>query len=208
MLPAEEADLRQALLASGLKLPVESRGVRKGRLAYKEDGEMKQRNLFAAAVCVLLLGALLLIGQQASALSSSVSYGDAEGPMALAGSPVPVNVAQNRLAYCSSIENTCSLCWYAVDGNPATRWSSQFEDPQWIYVDLGGPTRIDRVILRWETAYAQAYQIQVSDNAVTWTRVYSTSDGDGGVDDLVVTGTGRYVRTVKPSITRTHLVVK
>ena len=79
---------------------------------------MKTTRLVSLAIgLLLLLGALLLIGQQASALSSSVSYGDAEGPMALAGSPVPVNVAQNRLAYCSSIENTCScvgMRWMAT----------------------------------------------------------------------------------------------
>ncbi len=147
----------------------------------------------SAASCLLFLGELLLIGQ-ASALSASVSYDGAEGVTARSGSFVPVNVSQNRPTYCSSIENTCTLCWDAVDGKPTTRWSSQFSDPQWITIDLGAPTRIDRVILRWETAFARAYQIQVSNDVVAWTTVHSTSDGDGGVDDLVVTGSGRYVR--------------
>ena len=79
-------------------------------------------------------------------------------------------------------------------GISTTRWSSQFSDPQWIYVDLGAPTHIERVILRWETAYAQAYQIQTSNDTVTWTDIYSTTTGDGGVDDLTVSGAGRYVR--------------
>ncbi|MET7395970.1 discoidin domain-containing protein, partial [Dactylosporangium sp. NPDC005572] len=42
--------------------------------------------------------------------------------------------------------------------------------------------------------YGRAYQIQTSPDNSTWTTVYSTTTGDGGVDDLNVTGTGRYVR--------------
>ena len=49
------------------------------------------------------------------------------------------------------------------------------------------------MILHWETA-GQAYQIQVSDDALHWTDIYSTSGGDGAVDNLDVSGVGRYVR--------------
>ena len=56
------------------------------------------------------------------------------------------------------------------------------------------PYDLNRVRLNWETAYGRAYQIQISPNNATWTTVYSTTTGDGGVDDLTVTGTGRYVR--------------
>ena len=57
------------------------------------------------------------------------------------------------------------------------------------------PSRsISRVRLNWEAAFARAYQIQISPDNATWTTVYSTTTGDGGVDDVTVTGTGRYVR--------------
>src|SRR5208282_6792641 len=83
----------------------------------------------------------------------------------------------------------------AVDGSLSTRWSSAFSDPQWIYVDLGADYNINEVVLNWETAYAQAYQIQVSNDAVNLTTIYSTTTGNGGVDDLTgLSGTGRYVR--------------
>ena len=75
---------------------------------------------------LLVLGASHLIGQQAFALNSFVLYDSATGAVAPARPPGPVNVARNRPVSCSSIENTCALCWNAVDGNPATRWSSQF----------------------------------------------------------------------------------
>jgi beta-glucosidase-like glycosyl hydrolase len=82
----------------------------------------------------------------------------------------------------------------AVDGRTTTRWSSQFSDPQWIYVDLGGPATISRVVLNWEAAYATGYHIDVSNDATTWTAIYTTTTGKGGVEDLAIGGTGRYVR--------------
>lgn len=83
----------------------------------------------------------------------------------------------------------------AVDGDPNTRWSAGFTDPSWIQVDLGSRVPVSRVVIRWEAAYAKAYQIQVSNDAVTWTTIFSTTAGDGGIDDLGdLAGAGRYVR--------------
>jgi hexosaminidase len=83
----------------------------------------------------------------------------------------------------------------ATDGSYTTRWSSAYTDPSWIRVDLGARTSINRVVLRWEAAYGRGYTIQVSDDAVTWTTIYTTTTGDGGTDDLTgLAGTGRYVR--------------
>jgi cytochrome c len=48
--------------------------------------------------------------------------------------------------------------------------------------------------LNWETAYGKAYQIQMSSDSTNWTTVYSTATGNGGMDDLYVSGIGRYVR--------------
>ena len=82
----------------------------------------------------------------------------------------------------------------AVDGNPATRWASSFSDPQWITIDLGAPAEITRVRLGWEAAYATEYAIEVSSDQSSWTTAKSVTDGDGGIDDLDVSATGRYVR--------------
>jgi len=82
----------------------------------------------------------------------------------------------------------------ALDGRTNTRWSSQFSDPQWIQVDLGGTATINRVVLNWETAFGRGYRIEVSPNGTTWTTIYSTTTGPGGIENLTVTGTGRYVR--------------
>ncbi|MBO4270404.1 discoidin domain-containing protein [Microbispora triticiradicis] len=104
------------------------------------------------------------------------------------------DAAQGRPATASSAENAATPASAAVDGNSATRWSSAFGDPQWLQVDLGSVKTICRVVLTWEAAYATAFRIQVSDNASTWTDVYSTTTGTGGTQTLNVTGSGRYVR--------------
>jgi type 1 glutamine amidotransferase len=107
----------------------------------------------------------------------------------------PTLLSRNRPTAVSSVETGSShVGANAVDGNGATRWGSTYADPQWISVDLGSNRAISRVRLTWEAAYARSYQIQFSTNNTTWTNVYSTTTGDGGVDDVAVSGTARYVR--------------
>jgi beta-glucanase (GH16 family) len=114
----------------------------------------------------------------------------AAGPAAAAGTLL----SQNRPVTASSSESVAFPPSAAVDGNAGTRWSSQFSDPQWIQVDLGTRATIDEVRLNWETAFARAFAVQVSDNATTWTTVFSTASGPGGAQVLPVTGAGRFVR--------------
>jgi len=105
------------------------------------------------------------------------------------------NLALNKPAASSSNENASLTPNLAVDGNTGTRWSSAFSDPQWTRIDLGATHTINRVVLRWEAAYGKSYQIQTSPDAITWTTIYSTTTGDGGVDDLTgLSGSGRYIR--------------
>ena len=107
----------------------------------------------------------------------------------------PVNLALNKLAVASSIEKSTLPAAAAFDGNTTTRWSSAFSDPQWIYVDLGANYTVNRVKLTWERAYAKAFKIQASNDAVTWVDIYSTATGSGGIQDLTVTQTtARYIR--------------
>ena len=61
-------------------------------------------------------------------------------------------------------------------------------------MDLGKSTSISHVTLAWEEAYARSYQLQVSDDAKTWTTVYSTNSGKGGYEVDYVSARGRYVR--------------
>lgn len=107
------------------------------------------------------------------------------------------NLALNKPATASSVENASLTADKAVDGNTTTRWANvqPWTTPGWIYVDLGATYSINRVLLNWETAFANGYQVQVSDNASAWTTIFTTSTGNGGIDDLTgLSGTGRYVR--------------
>src|SRR5258706_5084993 len=110
------------------------------------------------------------------------------------GSQTGSNIAQGRPTTASSAENATLGAANATDGSAGTRWSSAFSDPQWIQVDLGQSYRINHVTLTWEAAFGRAYQLQTSADGATWTTIYSTTTGDGGTDDLAVTGTGRYLR--------------
>ncbi|MFC8350056.1 discoidin domain-containing protein [Streptomyces sp. NPDC057280] len=104
-----------------------------------------------------------------------------------------VLLSQGKSATASSAEGVFTA-GAAVDGDLGTRWSSGFSDPQWIQIDLGASSQITRVALNWETAYAKAFRIELSNNAQDWTTVHQTAAGTGGAQSITVSGTGRYVR--------------
>jgi hypothetical protein len=104
------------------------------------------------------------------------------------------NVALHAPATASSLESSAYPASNATDGNTGTRWSSAFSDPQWLEVDLGSAQSICGVTVQWETAYATAFQIQVSADNSSWTTIYSTTTGTGGTQNLTVSGSGRYIR--------------
>ncbi len=104
------------------------------------------------------------------------------------------NVALNHPASASSTENASFPASNAFDGNTGTRWSSAFSDPQWLEVDLGSSQAICKVTLNWETAFANAFQIQTSPDGTNWTSIFSTTTGTGGIQTLNVSGTGRFIR--------------
>jgi hypothetical protein len=103
-------------------------------------------------------------------------------------------LSQGHPAVASSTENASFPAANAVDGNTATRWSSAFSDPQWIYVDLGATHTVNKVVLNWEAAYGKAFQLQSSNDGTNWTTFYTTTTGTGGVQTLNVSASGRYIR--------------
>ncbi|MFJ4674276.1 family 20 glycosylhydrolase, partial [Kitasatospora purpeofusca] len=111
------------------------------------------------------------------------------------GTGDPGNLARNRPTTASSTETADFPAASATDGDGGTRWSSAYADPQWLQVDLGSTQAVNRVVLRWETAYGRAFRIELSDDGVTWRTVRSVTAGTGGVQDLTgLTGSGRYLR--------------
>jgi len=102
--------------------------------------------------------------------------------------PVSNNIALNKAAVASSIEDTGFEAAKAFDGSSTTRWASvEGTAPQWIYVNLGSSQAISKVKLNWEAAYAKGYKIQLSNDTGTpsnWTDVFTTTTGNGGIEEI------------------------
>src|SRR5690606_2992928 len=83
----------------------------------------------------------------------------------------------------------------AHDGNSATRWESAASDNQYIQLDMGRSVHFTRVVLNWEAAYGKHYVVEVSENGSTWEIVNTTTNGNGGIDNLILDGQqGRHIR--------------
>ncbi|WP_405060027.1 discoidin domain-containing protein [Kribbella sp. NBC_01505] len=108
------------------------------------------------------------------------------------------NIARGKAATASSYQQVGNGAPYppsnVTDGNNATRWASDWSDPQWVQVDLGSVQSFDRIQLIWEGAFAREYRIEVSDDGNAWRALYNTAAGNGDVDDIANGGSGRYVR--------------
>ncbi|MEU9293846.1 discoidin domain-containing protein [Streptomyces sp. NPDC048266] len=107
----------------------------------------------------------------------------------------PTLLSQGKTATASSTEGPAFTASAAVDGNlTGTRWASSWQDSQWLQVDLGKSATLSRAVLTWEGAYGKSYQIQASENGTDWRTVTAVSAGDGGTDEVTLSGTGRYIR--------------
>lgn len=93
-------------------------------------------------------------------------------------------VACNKIATSSSVEDLTLTPQNAIDGDLSTRWSTEFSDPQWICIDLGKNYTINRIKLTWESAYGRTYNIEVSADSADWIQVFATQDSDGGEDEI------------------------
>ncbi|MEV6081796.1 discoidin domain-containing protein [Streptomyces sp. NPDC052069] len=83
----------------------------------------------------------------------------------------------------------------AVDGDTGTRWASEWNDDQWLRIDLGSSKPVERVTLDWEEAYAKSYRVELSGDGTTWKSAWSTTAGDGGLETARFAGTpARYIR--------------
>lgn len=80
------------------------------------------------------------------------------------------NLALYQPVTVSSIENNDPSIYdqaHAVDGDEGTRWSSNYTDSEWLYVDLGTDYEICKVIIKWEDAYGEDYDLIYWDGS-TW----------------------------------------
>ena len=91
-----------------------------------------------------------------------------------------------------------------------SRWISASNQNEWIYVDLGTISLIDEIKLHWAAEdWASAYEIQLSDNTITWKTAHSQDNGKGEIELCPIDNEkARYVRLLckKGTGTRFSLV--
>jgi len=113
-----------------------------------------------------------------------------------AGATSEVWLSRGRPAIASSERGPAWVAAGATDGAGRAGWASA-DGPgtQWLRIDLGRTSVVDRVRLRWQRAYAKSYRVQTSNDGASWTDVFGTHAGDGGTDDLKrLDARGRYLR--------------
>ncbi|WP_019886346.1 beta-N-acetylglucosaminidase domain-containing protein [Streptomyces purpureus] len=95
-----------------------------------------------------------------------------------------VDLARTGTASSSGDETPDFPAPAALDGDPATRWSSPAEDGAWWQLELPAPVRLGRVVLRWQDAHASRYRVQVSSDGVVWRTAATVLDGRGGEESI------------------------
>ena len=98
-------------------------------------------------------------------------------------------------ATASSCESEQYVARHAIDGDPATRWSSAWSDPQWLQIDMGSLVELCGVVIRWEAAHALRYRIETSPDGKTWQTARTIPLSDGHTDYVFFRPrAARYVR--------------
>ena len=104
-----------------------------------------------------------------------------------------VNLALHKPATASGAEGDNTNASKAVDGDLTTRWSSRFQDNEWIAVDLENCYLLTTVKLFWENAYATSFDIEVSQDGEHYTCIQSVSEAQGGVQTIDIRTDGKAV---------------
>ncbi|MCA1221517.1 discoidin domain-containing protein [Streptomyces sp. 8L] len=138
-------------------------------------------------------------------LTRATGWGSSLWSLSVFDSSAPsADLALHKAATASSTDEPDHAAANATDGDVNTRWSSSFDDDQWVQVDLGASVAFDRVDLAWEQAYAKTYVVQVSADGSSWTDAKSVdnsavplpfNNGDACLQTVDFTArTARYVR--------------
>lgn len=104
------------------------------------------------------------------------------------------NLALKKTATASRSESGYAPA-LAVDGDTSTRWWARSTSSQWLKIDLGAIKTIDKIALRWHSYYATEYEVRVSTDNSTWTRVADANYGKGGLETWSFSGRNvRYIQ--------------
>ena len=106
------------------------------------------------------------------------------------------NIALNTTATASSVQSAGTPASSAFDGNLSSWWSSNPTNSEWIYTDLTASYNLCSVVLNWQGVAAIDYNIDVSNDASTWTTISMIRGANPSVltSTINLQGQGRYVR--------------
>ena len=113
------------------------------------------------------------------------------------------NIALGKSTTASSSQNSGTLPEYINDGNFNTRWSSEWQDNEYITIDLEQYSFIDHITLHWEFAYASQFAILITDeqpSSSTLSLPLPSSatcyQSSGDVQTIPVAKSGRYITLI------------
>lgn len=122
------------------------------------------------------------------------------------GEPTPtpdptINLALNQPVTVSSSQDSGHDGSMAVDGDMSTFWKTARAKgknklpSEGITIDIGTSVSVGKVVLEWNDNFATDYRIQVSENNIIWTTVFTETNGNGSSDTVNFSPiTARYVR--------------
>lgn len=115
-----------------------------------------------------------------------VSFGGEERTLTVRAYPRTggKDLAHGTVATSSGDETPEFPATAATDGNPRTRWSSPADDGAWLQFALAHPTRLGKLVLHWQDAYAARYRVQVSPDGRSWRTAATVRDGKGGRESV------------------------
>lgn len=125
-------------------------------------------------------GGLKIKAQQLSFSTKQISHNGRNYTVPYFTGMASSNLALNKSATATRAESGYAAS-LAVDGNAATRWWAKSTSTQSLTVDLGATRKVGKVNIRWHSYYATGYEVRVSTNNSTWTKVAGTTTGNGGL---------------------------
>lgn len=105
------------------------------------------------------------------------------------------NLALLRNASASSQQGGGYEPWRGNDGNLGSRWSSNGAGTQWWKANLGTQT-FNRVVIRWETAYAARHFVGWSNDGINFTGYWFNISAPGNYAYNIGTRTAAYVGVI------------
>ena len=103
-------------------------------------------------------------------------------------SSAPENLATGKTVTVSSTEAGANVAGNVNDRDYATRWSSAYNDAEWVAIDLGYTYLLDSIRIFWESAYAAAFEVQVSADGSSWVTLQTIRNNTSTTHRLVYQG--------------------